>query len=373
MLLWAVQSKGARSFRCFKDPVSRPAIFLAAWAVVTVPLAVWPGGALDGVTSRLLTTVLVFLVAVAAVRELEDVRRLLGVFAVGVGIYAILAPAGGEVRGMSAGGYDPNDAAMFMVSGLPALIFFVLFGRRTVTRVLAAAGVAAVLYGLVDTGSRGGFLAFATVLAFMTTMLRGVSATFRTVVVAVTFLAMVPLATADYWERIETIAQLDDGYGEDDELRGRWAVWGRGVGYWSRNPITGAGMDNFTFMEGSHPAIQARLAEGRGIPFRAPHSQWVQVLAELGIVGLAAYVLVFLRSFRLLRAVQKREEPPSPAWDSRETRVMAGVLLASLLAVAVAGSFLSNPYNLATWGVWALIAGLAKVRYLQRADRYAHG
>ena len=368
LALWVVQKNPLRSLRCFKDPVSRPAIFIAIWAVATVPFAVWPAGTATSILDRLLTTVLVFMMAVAAVRSLEDVRRLMGVFALGVGLYAILAPAGGEVRGMSAGGYDPNDAAMFLVSGFPVLVFFLLFGRRPLFRILAGAGAFAFLVGLVDTGSRGGFLAFAAVLAFMVTMLRGISPAFRAAVVAVTFLGMVPLATAEYWERIETITELEDGYGADDDLRGRWAVWGRGVGYWAQNPVSGVGMDNFTFMEGRHPAIQARLAEGRGIPFRAPHSQWVQVLAELGVVGFIAYVLVFVRSFRNLRGLQVGRGALPPQWRTRETRVMAGVLMASLLAVAVGGSFLSNSYNMATWGIWALIVALLKVLHFQRAS-----
>lgn len=359
--LWFIQRDPLRSILRLRDPVSKTACFFLVWIVATVPLAAWPGGSLRYILGDVLPTAVVFLVVAAAIRNIEDVRRMLATLAVGVGVFAYLAPARRTVRGFGAGGYDPNDSAMLLTLGIPVLVYFTAFGRHALTRIAAGLGILLAIFGIVDTQSRGGVVGLAAVLVFLVLMLRGIHPVIRGGAVAVMILGMIPVASSEYWERMETIRELDDGYGQDSDIGGRRNIWSRGVGYWSDNPVTGLGINNYRFAEGRHPLIRARIESGRGVTYRTAHSQWIQTLAELGAVGAFAFLLLFYHGVGQLRRLQRNRSRAPPPMKPREFQVMVGALLGSLVGVIVAGSFLSNAYGSMIWGVFAICVGLLKV------------
>jgi hypothetical protein len=269
-------------------------------------------------------TFTVFLILAVVVRSFEDVRRLLGAFAVGAAVFGVMAPVsrGGPGGSVGAGGYDPNDAAMFLVSGLPCLVFFVLHGRSLAVRIAAGLGGFAVLGTIATTSSRGGFIGVVAVLAFMLFMLKGVKPMLRIGVVCAVALAGVTVASSDYWERMQTISEFDDGYGTS-EVGGRRNTWGRAIDYAVANPLTGIGINQFWRGEANHPLIRARIEAGRGTKYNAAHSMWFQVVAELGFPGLFAFVALFILSFRQLRRLQRSGlDPPAPL-NRAEVQAMA--------------------------------------------------
>ena len=360
LIVWIFQKNRIRSLKSLDTPLARAAGFVVLWALVGIPFALWQGGAFSYFVGSLVNTFAIFLLVAASIRSVQDVRRLIGVMALGTALYAFMAPSNPISRAFGAGGYDPNDSAMFLASGIPTLVFFALFGRRTWVRVASGLGALLPIYAIIDTQSRGGFIALVAVLAFMVFMMKGVRPALRAVVVTVIVLASIPVATTDYWERMETIQDLDDGYGETG-IGGRRNIWGRAMEYTMANPVTGVGIDNFTVAEGRHPDIAGRVAEGQGAKYSVAHSMWFHTLAELGVPGFIAFVAMFLISLRELRKLQVRRGAPLPPNKTREVRVMAGVLIASLIGLIAAGSFLSNQYSVMVWGVLGVVAGLLKV------------
>ncbi|MEX2531208.1 MAG: O-antigen ligase family protein [Gemmatimonadota bacterium] len=353
-----------RTLSALDLPVARATLFLAAWAAIGAPFALWQGGAAYFLLETFSRTLLVFGLIAAAVRSAEDVRRLLGVAAGGAAFFSMMAVRGTGGRGGGAGGYDPNDSAMFMVSSIPFLVFFTLFGRSMIARGAAACGTLFVLYGIIQTQSRGGFVALVVVLGFMVLMLRGVKPALRVAVVSIVVLASIPVATTEFWERMETIIELDDGYG-DSELGGRRNIWGRALGYTASNPLTGVGIANFTVAEGRHPAIQARIEQGRGTKYSAAHSMWFQTLAELGIPGFLAFAMVFVSALLGLRRIQVGRSPPPPGFSAKEVQALAGILMAAIVGSMAAGVFLSNAYSGLVWCTLGIAAGLLKVTQIQ--------
>ena len=360
--LWFANRSGMRAPRRLKSPMMKAAYFLAIWAAVGIPFALWQGGAASYLLGTFAPSFLIFLLVVAAVRHFEDVRQLMGVFAFGTAAFALLAPLRGRLfsRGFGAGGYDPNDSAMFLVSGLPILVYFALVGRRTWVRIASGLGAFLSIYAIIDTQSRGGFIAIVAVLAFMVFLMKGVRPALRAVVVAVIVLASIPVATTDYWERMETIQELDDGYGQTG-VGGRRNIWARAMEYTMANPVTGVGINNFTVAEGRHPDIAERIAAGRGAKYSVAHSIWFHTIAELGIPGFIAFVAMFFISLRELRRLQVRNRPSPPGMRETEIKGMAGVLMASLIGLMAGGSFLSNQYSVMIWAVMGIIAALLKV------------
>ena len=357
--LWAIQKQRIRLPKRLNSPLMKAAWFIPLWALIGVPFAMWQGGAARYIIESLAPTFLVFLIVAASIRNLEDVRRLVGVFALGTALYAFMAPQNPIGRAFRAGGYDANDSAMFLVSGIPPLVFFTLFGRKLWVRGAAGFGTLLALYATVDSSSRGGFIAIVAVLGFMVVMLKGIKPILRTTVVAVVIAASIPVASSDYWDRMQTIQEFDDGY--SDGVGGRRNVWSRAMEYTWANPITGVGINNFTVAEGNHPEIRSRIAAGLGTKYSVAHSQWFHVVAELGIPGFIAFTALFLLSLKELRRIQLKSGRSPPRMRRKEVRVMAGILMASLIGLMFAGSFLSNAYSAMIWGPLGIIAGFLKV------------
>ncbi len=358
--LWVIQKSRVRSPKAvFGSPIARIAGLFVIWAMVGIPFSLSVGGSGRFLLDSFSRTFLVFLIVVAAVRNLEDLRRMVGVMALGVGVFAFFAPLQRRGRAFSAGGYDPNDAAMLLVTGFPLMVYFALFGRRIWVRAASAAGGFLSLAAIVDTQSRGGFVALVAVIGFMIFLMKGVKPILRVAVVAVVVLVSIPLATTDYWDRMQTIQELDDGYGASG-VGGRRNIWGRAIEYTVANPLTGVGINQFSRAEGQHPAIQERIEAGIGTKFSVAHSTWFQVMAETGIPGFLLFVALWIAAFRMLRRIQGSPPRGSPL-SPRELSALAGFLMAALIGALAAGSFLTHGFSSLIWGPVALVVGLAKV------------
>jgi hypothetical protein len=364
-IVWLIQTDPVRSSRAImRDKIGLAAFLVLAAAIIGVPFSISMGGAARAILESFSRTFVVFLVLAAAVRNLEDVRRLIVTFALGAAVFGAMAPVQRGAGG-SMGGYDPNDAAMFLVSALPCLIFCILHGRRLLTRVAAGLSVFTVIGAIVMSSSRGGFIGLVAVIAFMLIMFTGVRPAIRMGVVGAILVLMLAVSSTDYWDRMQTITELDDGYGADGRPGGRRNIWGRALEYTAQNPLTGVGMSQFRRAEGQHPVIAARIEAGIGTKFATAHSMWFQALAELGIPGFLAFAAIFFLSFRQLRRLQKTALDPPSRMKTAEFQAMASTLMASLVGVMAAGSFLTHAFSGMTWGVFGIIVGLSKVSALQ--------
>jgi putative inorganic carbon (hco3(-)) transporter len=361
--IWLLENNRIRSSSpLLTDRIGQAAFLFATLAIVGAPFSLSFGSSARFLLEHFSRTFIVFLILAAVVRDFEDVRRLVGAVAVGAAVFGAMAPVG-RATGASVGGYDPNDAAMFLVSALPCVIFFVIHGRRTATRILAALSVFTVIGAIAATQSRGGFIGLVAVLFFMTFLFKGVKPALRVGVVVAVMGVGFAVTSSDYWDRMQTISEFDDGYGGGERVGGRKNIWGRALEYTAQNPVTGVGINQFTRAEGLHPAIRARIEAGIGTKYNTAHSMWFQVMAELGIPGFLAFVGMFILSVKRLWRLQRTGLPPSLA-NRAEGQAVAGVLLASLIGVMAAGTFVTHGYSALVWGPVGLVLGYSKISNL---------
>ena len=356
--------RGARRIRLLRSPLGYAMGFIFLWATLGAPFALYPGYAFRTLLEGFYRTGVIVLVIAASVRNVRDLERLLKVYALGAIAFSVLGTGAG-FRAFGGGGYDPNDAALFVVSGLPLVAYFLIRSRTVVGRLLFGFGLLACVSAVVLSGSRGGYIAFGAVSAFILIGFKGLKAPVRIGVVAALAGAIAFSASDDFWERLESINDPDD-YNLHSP-GGRVAVWERGMEYMAANPLLGVGVNNFTVAEGQHPSIRADIEVGRGRKYSAAHSIWVQIGADLGVPGLIALLLVFGMATRLLWTTDRlpgglraRGDP-----DLRTLSEMGRPLIGVLLAVAVGGSFLSHAYTGTLWMPLALVLGLQKVQYLR--------
>lgn len=366
---WLLQGERVRSLNAvLSDRIGKAAVLVAVVAILAAPFSLSLGSSVRFLLDSFSRTFLVFIILAAAVRNLEDVRRLIATWAFGAAVFGAMAPIR-RGTGSSVGGYDPNDSAMFLVSALPCLIFFVLHGRRLHVRIAAGVSVFTVIGTIVLTQSRGGFVGLVAVAGFMTFLFKGVKPAIRLGVVSALLIGSVAVSTPEYWARMQTITEMDDGYSGGSGVGGRRDIWARAIQYTTENPLTGVGINQFSRAEGQHPLIRARIEAGIGTKYSVAHSMWFQAMAELGIPGFLAFLAIFVLSLGQLHRLQSSDVPPPKPTKQAELHSMAGVLMGSIIGVMVAGSFLTHAYSAMVWGPVGIIVGLCKVAGLHGLDQ----
>ncbi|MBN2247173.1 MAG: O-antigen ligase family protein [Coriobacteriia bacterium] len=240
-------------------------------------------------------------------------------------------------HGIPAGGVTgllPNHVqyAMYMTLSVIALAPFVLrtYGLRRVAIVAAEA----LMLGVIVASLARGVLVVAVVcaLVFVLITLRSVAA--RVLASAGTLaLAAGALVASD---RLGTLIKIPAALGDpvrlDALLSGRLPMLLAAWNMWAAQPVVGVGYGRFPELWSHY------VPPGIGIPGvlrleLAAHSTYLQIAAELGVVGLGLYIWLLasgLRDAALARRGFKRSAEATGSW-------MAAAILVGLLAVTLHG------------------------------------
>lgn len=325
------------SVRAFLKPTEvRGVVALFLLAFMFIPMSVWPGGSLRFLVESYSKTVLFFFLLVYCVRSLREYRHLLLAF-VGAAAMLCVAVCLSKIgaRAQVTATYDPNDLAFVIVCMLPVTAALVFVSRGLLR--LALCGVVALsLLTVTLTQSRGGFvtLAIAGPLTLLKARSRSAFLTTGLLVAALAF--VVVLAPRGYWDRMGTIVGVGnasvDQYSAGGLSTARWEIWKAGLSIVLSNPVFGVGIGNFAIAEG------ATKLTGR---WNAPHNAFLQLGAELGLVGLTFFVFLLYRGVRNCRAVVRLVRgDPRGAYH----RQVAHGLEVSFYAYIIGGLALSQAY-----------------------------
>lgn len=323
--------------------------FFVAWAFAST---LWSPDPVDALASafRLAQGALLLFIVATAIRSVAHVRWLLLSF-VGGALLATLIGFFGAYRADSSvndarlsGGFDdPNELAAVLVPALVFLLFFFVADRRAIRWLLIP--LAAVLaLGFLRTDSQAGLVALAVTLigalVFSGPARGRAVALVATVVVAGT--AYYTLVTAPV--AFQTLASSNNVSGRES----LWAVAGDVV---ADHPLLGVGAGNFSDVEQSYafgstslPRIDL-VTEGELV-----HNSYLQVLAELGPVGLAAFLAVIVGSLALgVRAVHMFQRA-----GNRELELLSRGVVIGTVGILVAYFFATNHYEKQLWLLLAI-------------------
>jgi O-Antigen ligase len=103
---------------------------------------------------------------------------------------------------------------------------------------------------------------------------------------------------------------------------GRWQLWSSAVDQWQTEPVLGQGAGSYQSWWMQHASLTLFLKDA--------HSLWLEMLAELGLVGFALVVLVFGAGFAAALARLRRAGP-----ERQLIAALAGVLAAFAVAAAI--------------------------------------
>jgi putative inorganic carbon (HCO3(-)) transporter len=329
----------SRALRRLRSPVSLWLALFVGLMLASLPFSLDPAQSTRFFISNFLPHAMAGLLVAVSVRSVRDAEFLAFGTLIGACVHTLFihatVPMGVDRRWTLLPFYDVNDLALMLVAMIPLTVYFMRRGNSMPRRVFAVACFALFAYSIVPTGSRGGFLGFAIVLAYLLLRYEAVSPRARLVAAVVAGLALAVGGHA-YANRLETIVRPGQDYNWSEET-GRLAIWRRGVGYVARRPLVGLGLNQFRTAEATlWPLVRTERMAGRRPPrARGAHNMLIQVGAELGVPALLAFVVLLgiaWRTLKRVRDVRDADGSPGPA--------LSGAIAASLLGFCVCGIFL---------------------------------
>lgn len=222
------------------------------------------------------------------------------------------------------GGFDNNVAALMLAMGVP-ICYFAWEGVQSKFRWLFLALIPVLLHAVLMTYSRGAMVSLLAVspLIGLRSRFRG-----RFALVGLAVALMLPvLAGPEIRDRFFTISQHE----QDESAQSRRGSWAAGMAIARDNPVFGVGVRNANLFSREYGADM----EGRTI-----HSQYIQIAADNGFVGLAIYLAALAAvwfSLRRIRCETLRHAGPSAV----RVHAMAAGIECALAVFCVGGAFLS--------------------------------
>lgn len=235
---------------------------------------------------------------------------------------------------------DNNLYALGMVMLLPLTLYMAKYSTHQWVRWGFLGTFGLCVMTILGSNSRGGFLALAILgLWYWVTSPRKLLSTVFVVIVAV---GVVQFAPDRWFERIETIKEAD----QDNSFLGRVAAWKVSVNIANDNPFFGAGFDatqvtsiwerykyDDNFIDIVIPAEMG---------FKAAHSNYFQVMGDLGYVGLIIFLALlgsaFLTRWEVKALSKKSKRDVTWAVD------LATAINLSLVAFMAGGAGVSLAY-----------------------------
>lgn len=346
VILLVMNADRWRPDQLMKQRIPQAIAIITTFAVAGLPFSIGPGRGFMFLRESFLTTLVMAVSAWALARSPRGMRLLAKTLAMAGAATCLMAILVGnqDSAGRLSGAftYDPNDLALIVTVTIPLLIWWSVEGAKR-ARIVPLLFIPVLLWVLIQTGSRGGFLGTATVvLGLVIISSRRAPRRLRRIGMAATVIAIAatPLLPRSYTERMTTILAEDD-YNMTSPT-GRKQVWLRGLGYAAQYPVFGVGIANFNWAEGTISSLARNRDPGEGIKFSTAHNSYVLVLAELGIVAGAVFSIMILRATWGLLFWHRRRRTFLPPYDS--LRALPPLFGLSFAGFAVSAFFLSFSY-----------------------------
>ncbi len=329
-------------------------------AVLSVAVSVYKTRSIDFLTGPLLSTSILLYALVKTTQDIRSLSFYVKCFAFSGATLAYTTVTLGATGRLSVGmTFDANDLAMVLVAILPlVVVLFIMASTRY--KMLYGFVIAIMLYAIVLTGSRGGFLgliAVAGYLLFVRLPTQGgeLHSRFSFKKIILVFSAVTALAvfsSDEYWNRIATIFNPSEDYNMTSE-QGRLAIWGDGIELITQYPY-GVGVGAFS-------AAQGMISGGR---YQSAHNTLIQVGAELGILGLFVFVWLYLCSIKTLANAKSYKGN-----NALEFQYYIVGFKGALLGFFVASFFLSQAYSALLFSFFILIHCIGVIAYRDKYDR----
>jgi O-antigen ligase len=339
-------------------------ISFVGWAAVSAVWAEDSGAAIDA-TTRYLPNAMLFLIVFAGVRTREQLLWVVGSLVVGAvvaAVYGMVAGPPPDDPGRVAIG-NANETAASLVAGgtLAAALVFALRGKP-VLRLLTTIAVPLCVFAVFLTLSRGGLVALGASLIAAIVVAgrrRGVVLGLAAAAVLATVIYFGAFAPAEARDRV---LELEGGTGRTD-------IWTVGWRMVEDQPLLGVGAGNFPVASIHYLLEPGSLMRTDFIVDnpKVAHNTYLNVLAELGVVGLALFLAVI--AFPLWWAA--RAVGFAARAGDRQLEVLARAMVVVIVGLLAADFFGSRQYSKQLWLLLGLCPVLLQISRAELASRRA--
>jgi O-antigen ligase len=325
-------------------------------ALVTMPIAKDPMTAWTTFNETFLKAVLMFIVMVNVLRTR---RRLMGLLwlSMSIGVYLSYTAIDLYMRGeFKVEGYrvdaevkglfgNPNDLALHLVTMTPIAIALAFATRNKIMRLVYVVMAGLFIVANMLTFSRGGFIGLLLSSAVLAWKLGRANRLNISIISTLVGGLFVLLAPGNYGLRLLSIFIPSlDPVGSSDQRR---EILIRSIFVTLRNPW-GIGIGNFPIVSFNNLVT---------------HNAFTQVSSELGILGLAAYLIFIISPFRKLGAIERTLFANG---EKDWFYYMSIGFQASVVGYLASSFFVAVAYN---WFVYYLIAYVVAFRRIYRTEK----
>jgi len=322
------------------------AALLAAWAIVTVPLSLWPGGSVAFFFGIFFKALIVFWLlsrVVDSVARLQIACWTLSLLAAPLSLSAVRTffSGGFRTQELSHGlarisGYDasltgnPNDLALMLNLILPLSIALFLKARRPGAQALLLTLIGLDVVAIVATFSRAGFLSlgltgFAYLYILFRRKRRGLA--FLVIAAVLAGTAMLPSA---YINRLSTITDIQADQTNSAQTRFRDYI--TATKYVVAHPLMGAGVGMNILA----------LNDERGTTWTLVHDVYLEYAVDLGLPGVILFLLLLRAVIRGLRkSLRRAAQDP----EGEGLHYLLEGLLVSIASFSLSAFFYPDAYQ----------------------------
>lgn len=323
----------------FWTPLFGWLLFFNIWMLITTFFSLQPEYSWPQFEKVIKIQLIIFL-TLWVMGEREKIHSLIWVIVVSIGFYGVkgglftirsgggshvLGPPGGFIAGNT-------EIGLALVMILPLAWYLYLNTQTKWIRYGLLFSIFLIAIGVLGTQSRGALLAIIAVSVFLWLKSRQKGILFAI------FLLLAPigyLSMPQSWhERMNTITD----YQSDSSSMGRAEAWEFAFKMAS-NRLWGGGFESFT--PENYNRFAPELTDPVTGSYQDAHSIYFEILGEHGFVGLAAFLMLFIISWKTANNILKLTKASSKnkwAYD------LASMIQVSIIGYAVGGTFLGLAY-----------------------------
>ena len=309
LLLWGIEIVACQKFTFVRTPLDIPILLFCAYAVIsTLFFSKYPYMSQIGVTQLLCISALYFVIVNHIRRPSQIVRLLMVILIVGSfhaflhlmkNVTGLLGKETGVMLNIG------NHFAGYMVLVIPisvALSFVIKdLGKRILLIFISVVMTAAMGFSLIS-GAILSFVFSLLLIALFYTFIENIrkqALIFGILVIGI-FIVIVLLGPG-FAPIVEELTSTFNDM-ETSSAGARLSMWKSTLAIWRDNPVFGTGLNTFDYVYQKYRTPE--MYGGRAV---YAHSDWLQLLSELGIIGLALSLIIVVRFFLMSRVIAKKD------------------------------------------------------------------
>lgn len=253
---------------------------------------------------------------------------------------------------------EPNLWGQVLVSSLPFLLYHIKLEKRATRKMYIGLALVTILLAMIYTGSRGAIVAFAAIIPLLAIDMK--IKPLNLLIGFVLFLSLLSILPDSYSQRFQSLNVFFQPKNEeaiqDESIIGRQAVMKAGIAMFMNNPVLGVGFGNFGLRYWDYATELGLESNALQIDYgpnsRFPHSLYVEIISETGLVGLLTFMLFFFTMFSEMFRIRKTFNAYAIQTDWQD---WITALSMSILTFLISGMFLHGIFFRYIW----ILIGLA--------------